>query len=96
VLRILIPIALLFLVLEFVRPARSQPRFRRGLLADVFYVPLHYVIRVAVNVTIASALAEAGRELLPRGATHLLSGRPLWLQARPDLRARSLSTGCTG
>lgn len=80
-LRILIPIALLFVVLEFVRPARLQPRFRRGWIADAFYVPLHYLIRVAVNVTIASLLAEAGRGFLPARATHLLAGRPLWLQA---------------
>jgi len=78
---ILVPIALLFFVLELVRPARPQRLLRRGLLADVFYVPLHYVLRVLVNVTIASAVAEGGRRFLPAGATGLLAGQPLWLQA---------------
>jgi len=58
-LKILVPIALVFFVLELLIPARRQPIFRRGFLADALYVPLHYVLRVVLNIAVASALTAA-------------------------------------
>jgi sterol desaturase/sphingolipid hydroxylase (fatty acid hydroxylase superfamily) len=80
-LKVLVPIALLFFLLELVIPARRQPVFRRGLFADLLYVPLHYVLRVALNVTVASALTLAGRRLLPGWSVQVLVDKPVWIQA---------------
>ena len=59
---ILVPIGLLFFVLELVRPARPQLLFRRGLLADVFYVPVSSA--GALTDTRAAAAAHAVRDAL--------------------------------
>ena len=80
-LKILVPIALVFFLLELVFPARRQPILRRGIFVDLLYVPLHYLLRVALNVTVASALTAAGSRYLPRWAFQVLTGRPVWTQA---------------
>lgn len=79
--KILAPIALLFFLLERVIPARRQPVFRGGLLADALYVGVHYSLRVLMNVTLATALTSAGRLLLPGWAFEVLTGKPVWVQA---------------
>ena len=80
-LKILAPIGLLFFLLELLIPARRQPVLRRGLFTDVLYVPLHYALRILLNVTIASALNSAGRRWLPRWAFEVLTDKPVWVQA---------------
>ena len=80
-LKVLVPIAFFFFVLELVWPARRQPLLRRGLVVDALYVLLHYVLRVALNVTIASVLTTAGHRILPRWAFEVLTDEPVWIQA---------------
>jgi sterol desaturase/sphingolipid hydroxylase (fatty acid hydroxylase superfamily) len=80
-LEVLVPIAAFFFVFEFVSPARPQPILRRGVLVDALYVPLHYVLRVALNVTLAKVLMDAGQRFLPPWSVHVLADKPVWLQA---------------
>jgi sterol desaturase/sphingolipid hydroxylase (fatty acid hydroxylase superfamily) len=74
-------IACLFVAAERLFPARVQPLCRRGFFTDVVYVAIHYCLRVVVNGTVAVALAEIARRVLPPEAIGTLSDRPLWVQA---------------
>jgi sterol desaturase/sphingolipid hydroxylase (fatty acid hydroxylase superfamily) len=71
-----------FLAAEILFPARPlQPFFRPGVFADLLYVPLHVVLRMLLNISLAGLIMTAGRALLPAGAVAVLSDRPVWLQA---------------
>lgn len=74
-------IAALFVAAERLAPARDQPVFRRGFAADLAYVPVHFLMRVVINGTVAVALAEVGRRVLPPWTVATLADRPVWLQA---------------
>ena len=71
----------LFIVLERVAPARRQAFWRRGMLADVLYIPFNLVARVAVNLVLTSALTAFGRSVLPGWCVGLMSDAPTWVQA---------------
>lgn len=74
-------LASIFVVAERLRPSRpEQPLLRRGWLADVLYVPIHFLMRVVINGTLAVLLAGWARDHLPPGTTAVLSGAPLWVQ----------------
>lgn len=68
-----------FFIAERVWPTRSQRIFRRGLIADALYIPLHVGMRIAVSFTAAALLTEFGRRLLP-GRLDLLANKPVWMQ----------------
>ena len=79
-------LAIGFFLLERLIPWRSQRLFRTGFLADIFYIPIHYLMRVVVNGFVATALVEYGAHVMaPSGSSPeefgLLSGQPVWLQA---------------
>lgn len=74
-------LAAVFVVAERLRPARTQALLRRGFLADVLYVPIHFFMRVIINGTVAVLLARWARETLPAGTTAVLADSPLWVQA---------------
>ena len=76
-------IAAFFFVAERIVPARSQAIFRAGFWADVLYVPIHFFMRIAINQTLAVALAEVGRRFLPAYAIGVVSARPLWVRSAP-------------
>lgn len=69
-----------FFVAERLWPRRLQPVLRRGIVSDVLYIPLQYVLRVAVSFTAAALLTEAGRRFFP-GGVGVVAGQPVWLQA---------------
>ena len=71
----------LFILLERVIPARKQAFWRRGFIADLLYIPINLVARIAVNFVLATLLTELGREVLPSWSLGLLAGAPLWMQA---------------
>jgi sterol desaturase/sphingolipid hydroxylase (fatty acid hydroxylase superfamily) len=74
-------IAALFVVAEWLAPVRAQRLFRRGFVADVAYVAIHYVFRIVINGTVAVAMVELGARTLPAGAVGTLRDRPVWVQA---------------
>jgi len=78
---IFVAIAMLFAAAERVVPIRPQRLFRRGFVADAAYVAIHYVLRIAINGTVALALAELGRRVLPSWAVGTLRDHPVWVQA---------------
>jgi sterol desaturase/sphingolipid hydroxylase (fatty acid hydroxylase superfamily) len=78
---ILAAFVVLFVAGERLAPVRPQPLFRRGFLADVVYVPLHFAVRVVINGTVAVALAELGHLVFPSWTIGVLKSRPVWLQA---------------
>jgi sterol desaturase/sphingolipid hydroxylase (fatty acid hydroxylase superfamily) len=80
-LKVLVPIALFFFLFERAWPVRRQAMLRRGVVADAFYVPFHYLMRVALNVTIAALLMRLGARVLPPWSIHVMTERPVWLQA---------------
>lgn len=59
----------------------KRPLLRRGWFADVLYAPMHVALRILFRSSIAVAFAKLGAMVLPAEWTHVLSGRPLWLQA---------------
>lgn len=71
----------LFIALERLIPARPQAFWRRGMIADVLYIPFNLLARVAVNMVLTNALTRLGREVLPSWCVGLVSGAPTWLQA---------------
>jgi sterol desaturase/sphingolipid hydroxylase (fatty acid hydroxylase superfamily) len=73
-------VALVFFVAERLIPRRAQPMVRRGIVADVLYVPIHYGLRVAVSFLLADAVTELARRWLP-GGRGLVSGLPIVAQA---------------
>lgn len=73
-------IAGFFFVGERLFPRRAQLVLRPGLVADACYVPVHYLLRVAISFVAAGALAEGADHLVP-GRRPLLEGLPLWQQA---------------
>ena len=74
-------IAAFFLVAERLYPrVERQPMLRRGVIGDVLYIPVHYLLRVLISFLAADLLTEAGGRLMP-GAVSLMAGRPIWLQA---------------
>ena len=74
-------IAVFFLAAERWWPIRRQPLIRRGFFADVVYVPIHYLMRVVINGTVAVALTETGVRILPGWSLGVLRGQPVWLEA---------------
>ncbi len=79
-LKIFAAIALVFFILERFLPARRQPLLRPGVIADGLYVPIHYLMRVAISFVLADALSDLGRQVLP-GGRGLLTDLPVWAQA---------------
>lgn len=73
-------LALGFVVMERVLPSRSQLLLRRGFIADVLYVPIHYFMRVFINGTIAVTLVHWAGQTFPARTVAVLAGEPLWLQ----------------
>lgn len=73
-------IALLFVTAERVGPFRAQPLLRAGFVSDVAYVAIHFVLRIVINGTVAVALAELGRRLLPEWSVGALREYPIWCQ----------------
>src|SRR5262249_53508522 len=71
-------IACFFVAAERLSPVRSQPLLRRGFFTDVVYVAIHYCMRVTVNGTVAVALVEMGRRVLPPEVVVGRGNRPLW------------------
>jgi sterol desaturase/sphingolipid hydroxylase (fatty acid hydroxylase superfamily) len=73
-------LALAFFLAERVIPARPQPVFRRGFVADVVYVPIHYFMRVFINGTVAILLVHWAGRIFPSATIAVLSSKPLWVQ----------------
>lgn len=73
-------LAAFFAAAERLFPAREQPLLRRGFLADLAYIPIHFLMRVILNGTVAVALTRVAREVLPPGTIAVLSTSPLWVQ----------------
>ncbi len=69
------------LVLERLIPVRPQPFLRRGIVTDGLYVVVNIILRVAFTGSIAMAIEDAGRGVVPAGAVAVLRDDPLWLQA---------------
>jgi len=81
VLQLFAAIAGFFFIVERLFPrAPHQGLFRRGVIADAFYIPVQYLMRVLISFLAADLLTEAGARAMP-GAVSLLAGRPVWLQA---------------
>ena len=75
-------IAALAMAAEALWPARWQPRLRRGLVTDGFYVAINIGLRVVFTNTIALSFTKLGAEVLPEWVpVATLSDRPVWLQA---------------
>jgi sterol desaturase/sphingolipid hydroxylase (fatty acid hydroxylase superfamily) len=74
-------IGFFFLLLERLFPVHKQPLFRRGFWLDMFYVPIHYFMRVFVNGTLAVGLSELSSRFFPDFRLHWLARQPVWLQA---------------
>jgi sterol desaturase/sphingolipid hydroxylase (fatty acid hydroxylase superfamily) len=74
-------IATVALVLERLIPVRPQPFLRRGLVTDGLYVVVNIALRVAFTGTIAMAIEDAGRDVVPAEVVAVLRDDPLWLQA---------------
>ena len=74
-------IASFFFFAERLVAERSLPIFRRGYSADVLYIPIHYMMRVVVNGTLAIALTIISRRYLPDYTIHVLEDKPVWIQA---------------
>ena len=73
-------LALVFLISERVNSVRPQPVVRRGFFTDLLYIPIHFMMRVVINGTVAVALVEVTRSLFPSWKVGVLSGQPLWVQ----------------
>jgi len=73
-------LASVFLVAERLFPARAQPLLRRGFFADLAYIPIHFLMRVLLNGTLAVLLTRLAREAFPPGTIAILADSPLWLQ----------------
>jgi sterol desaturase/sphingolipid hydroxylase (fatty acid hydroxylase superfamily) len=73
-------IAGFFFVGERLFPRRPQSLLRPGIVADIWYVPLHYLLRVAISFVAADGLASAADRVVP-GRRPLLEGLPAWQQA---------------
>lgn len=73
-------LAAVFLVAERLFPARGQALLRRGFFTDVMYIPIHFLLRVILNGTLAVVLAGQARRALPEGTVGVLADSPLWLQ----------------
>jgi sterol desaturase/sphingolipid hydroxylase (fatty acid hydroxylase superfamily) len=74
-------IAAVFSAAERFVPLHPQPFFRRGFATDVAYIAIHYVLRLAINGTLAVALVQIGTRTLPAWSAGMLRERPTWLQA---------------
>ena len=73
-------LAAIFATAERLFPARSQPLLRSGFLTDLLYIPIHFLMRVILNGTLAVVLSDQARRLLPPGTVGVLEGAPLWVQ----------------
>jgi len=80
ILAIFAVLSLGFLLAERVIPCRPQSLFRRGFLADVMYIPIHYFMRVVINGTVAVFLVHWAGQTFPSGTIAVLSSKPLWVQ----------------
>ena len=61
-----------FFLLERLFPCREQKIWRKGLVTDCFYVPIHFALRLFVSFFLATELTALGRKILP-GQTDLVS-----------------------
>ncbi|MFN2427476.1 MAG: sterol desaturase family protein [Candidatus Binatia bacterium] len=73
-------LASLFVVAERLLPARDQRLLRPGFVTDVLYVPIHFLMRVVINGSLAVLLAGWARDHMPPGSTAVLADSPLWVQ----------------
>lgn len=73
-------LASVFFLAERVIPSRTQALLRRGFFADVMYVPIHYLMRVVINGTVAVMLVHWASQNLPTGTIAILASKPLWVQ----------------
>jgi len=74
-------IACLFFLMERIFQERKQPVFRRGFFTDMFYIPIHYLMRVIVNGTLAVAVLRFSQRVLPESMTGVTRNQPVWVQA---------------
>jgi sterol desaturase/sphingolipid hydroxylase (fatty acid hydroxylase superfamily) len=58
----------------------NQGIFRRGFWADIFYIPIHFFMRVFVNGTLAVAISEIGHHFLPVTTFNILQDKHLFVQ----------------
>lgn len=72
--------AFVFFLAERLAPLRPQPIFRQGILADLFYIPIHYLMRIVINGTLAVSLSHAAHQMLPDYTINVLSDQPTWVQ----------------
>jgi sterol desaturase/sphingolipid hydroxylase (fatty acid hydroxylase superfamily) len=74
-------VAAVAFTLERISPAQPQPILRAGFLTDGFYVVLNVCLRFVFTGSVALAVENAGRQVLPSAAVAVLRDHPLWLQA---------------
>jgi sterol desaturase/sphingolipid hydroxylase (fatty acid hydroxylase superfamily) len=58
----------------------ERPLLRRGLFADALYAPMHVALRILFRSSIGVGFTQLGSHVLPQEWTHVLAGRPLWIQ----------------
>lgn len=68
-----------FFLLERLFPDRTQAVWRKGLVSDCLYVPIHFTLRLLVSFFLATELTALGRAVLPH-YTDLVRGESIWLQ----------------
>lgn len=72
--------AAFFFLAERFFPLRPQSVFRQGFLVDCLYIPIHYILRVVFNGTIAVTISGIGQRYLPDSMFHVLANQPLGVQ----------------
>ncbi len=78
--RVFFVVALIAFLAERLAPARSQPVLRRGFFTDGLYMVVNIVLRIVFTGSIALAISDTGKDLLPEYAVAVLDDDPLWLQ----------------
>lgn len=73
-------LAVCFFFAERGFPRVRQPILRRGIAADVLYVPIHIGLGIVARWTVGGTLTRLGTALLPADMTAVLAARPLALQ----------------
>jgi sterol desaturase/sphingolipid hydroxylase (fatty acid hydroxylase superfamily) len=82
VLAIFAGLAAFFFLAERISPLHREQRvLRRGFYVDVWYVGIHYFMRVFINGTLAVMVAGLGRQYLPEQLVGMLRSHPTWVQA---------------
>ena len=73
--------AAFFFLAERLFPLRpDQGIFRRGFWTDILYIPIHFVMRVFLNGTLAAAISAIGHRYLPQSSFNILEDRTLFVQ----------------